>query len=339
MKSELLSIDPNRPSGTTIAVAADVLRRGGLVAFPTETVYGLGANALNANAVRRIFVAKGRIQSNPLIVHVSSTDEARTLVIDWPNTAELLTSHFWPGPLTLVLRKRPHVPDVVTGGGPTVAVRVPSHPIAMALLAASGLPIAAPSANPSNRISATRAEHVAQAMGDRVDLILDGGPTASGLESTVIDLTTTTPTLLRPGTLSAVEIAEVLDRPLATSSSSGHAKQDHASPRSPGMLSRHYAPSAQLIFAPDDGRELIEKFIAQGQHVGWLYFGSPTLAPPPGSLFIEMPRDAKRYAKRLYAELHRLDAAGVDRIVVAAVESSPQWQAIRDRLTRASAEA
>ncbi len=199
MHTELLAVDPFSPEPERIARAAEVLRRGGLVAFPTETVYGLGANALDPNAVAGIFHAKGRPANNPVIVHVAEARDVLRVVADWPEIAERLAQRFWPGPLTLVLPKRAGVPDVVTAGGPTVAVRVPAHPVALALLRAVGVPIAAPSANRSTQLSPTRAEHVQRGLDGLIDLILDGGPTTGGLESTVLDVTTTPPRLLRPG--------------------------------------------------------------------------------------------------------------------------------------------
>lgn len=316
-----------------MSVAAETIRRGELVAFPTETVYGLGANALDEKAVWRIYTAKGRVSTNPLIVHVLSAEDARGVVSEWPEIAARLAARFWPGPLTLVLPKQECVPDMVTGGGATVAVRAPAHPVARALLKASEVPIAAPSANPSNRISATTAEHVARAMGDRVDLILDGGATSGGLESTVIDLTVSPPRILRWGLITAEEIEKVLGQPVAQVAKA--AKAECVQP-SPGMLSRHYAPSAPLVLAADEGRAMVDEFLAQGFHVGWLHFETLNSEQPASSRFTQMPAEAKAYAAELYAELHRMDAAGVDRIVVAAVAAGPQWQAIRDRLTRAS---
>ncbi|HEX5520066.1 MAG TPA: L-threonylcarbamoyladenylate synthase, partial [Longimicrobiaceae bacterium] len=226
-----ITVDPSAPAAAALARAAAVLRRGGLVAFPTETVYGLGANALDADAVRRIFAAKGRPSYNPLIAHVAGAAAARELVTAWPDAAEQLAAAFWPGPLTLVLPKRAIVPDVVTAGLDTVAVRVPAHPVAHALLAAAGLPVAAPSANRFTQLSPTTAAHVERALGDRVDLILDGGPTTVGIESTVIDLSGERPVLLRPGSiaLDALErIVGPLERPAASAAEA---------PRpSPGML-------------------------------------------------------------------------------------------------------
>src|SRR5690606_26507278 len=192
-------VDPENPDPAIIHHAASLLRNGGLVAFPTETVYGLGANALDPGGVRRIFAAKGRPSFNRLIVHCAGISEARALAAEWPSGAEELGSTFWPGPLTLVLPKRPFVPDEVTAGLPTVALRVPGHPVAQALLHAAGIPIAAPSANPSSRLSPTRAEHVIKGLGERVDLVLDAGESPVGIESSVVDLSGPLPVLLRPG--------------------------------------------------------------------------------------------------------------------------------------------
>src|SRR5579864_4916197 len=196
MPCTVLTVDPQAPDAAAIAEAAALLRAGGLVAFPTETVYGLAANALSADAVSRIFAAKGRPAGNPVIVHVADAAGARALVDDWPAAAERLAERFWPGPLTLVLPRSRQVPDLVTAGGSTVGVRVPAHPVALALLHACGLPLAAPSANRSTRLSPTRAAHVLGDLGDRIDLLLDGGATPGGLESTVLDLTAAPPRLL-----------------------------------------------------------------------------------------------------------------------------------------------
>ena len=207
---ELLRVDPRSPDPAIVARAAGVLRDGGLVAFPTETVYGLGANALDPNAVERIYSAEGRPAYNPLIVHIADASDAPLIAAEWPERAEMLARAFWPGPLTIVLPKKPNVPDGVTAGLPSVAIRVPAHPVARALLAAARIPVAAPSANRSMMLSPTTAAHVAKSLGDSVDLILDGGPTNVGIESTVIDLTTPTPTLLRPGMISAEAIGRII---------------------------------------------------------------------------------------------------------------------------------
>jgi L-threonylcarbamoyladenylate synthase len=190
--------------------AAALIRGGGLVAFPTETVYGLGANAFDAAAVARIFTAKGRPRQSPLIVHVDSIEMARTLVLEWPDTADRLARRYWPGPLTLVLPKRPSIPDIVTAGLATVGLRVPSHPLALALIRAAGVPIAAPSANPFTGLSPTTAEHVRQSLGDAVDLVLDGGPAMVGIESTVLSLAGAEPLLLRPGVIPLPEIESLI---------------------------------------------------------------------------------------------------------------------------------
>src|SRR4051794_29437194 len=242
MGTPVLLIDPNAIDAGPIAQAADVLRRGGLVAFPTETVYGLGANALDAEAVRRIFEAKGRPANNPIIIHVADVEQARQLVAGWPSEAERLAARFWPGPLTLVLPRRDVVPDLVTAGGSTVAIRVPAHPVALALIRAAGMPIAAPSANRSTQLSPTRAEHVLHTMRGRIDLVLDPGPTSGGLESTVLDLTTSPPRLLRPGLVTRSEVEAIIG-PIVLSST---APLGAVSLPSPGMLPRHYAPRTPL---------------------------------------------------------------------------------------------
>ncbi len=332
MQTEILRVDPERPESDVIARAAEVLRGGGLVAFPTETVYGLGANALDAEAVAGIFAAKGRPATNPLIVHVPDAKAAQEIAADWPEQAARLAARFWPGPLTLVLPRREIVPRIVTAGGPTVAVRVPAHPVAQALLRDTGLPIAAPSANRSMRLSPTRAAHVHRDLSGRIALILDGGPTTGGLESTVLNLTTTPPRLLRPGLISPAEIEAVIG-PIARPNVS--ASSDTPLP-SPGMLARHYAPRAPLELAEDNGRARVEELLARGLRVGWLALGTAEEAGTPGLEAVALPPEPASYAAQLYAALHQLDAAGVERIVVALPPETEAWLAVRDRLRRAA---
>ncbi|MDZ4781883.1 MAG: L-threonylcarbamoyladenylate synthase [Planctomycetia bacterium] len=335
MSTELLKVDAEHPDPGAIARAATAVRRGELVAFPTETVYGLGADALNAAAVTRIYEAKGRPERNPLIVHVPDAAAAQELA-EWTPLADALATRFWPGPLTLVLPKRDLVPDVVTAGGSTVALRAPAHPVAQALLRAAGTPIAAPSANRSSGISATRAEHVLCALDGRIELILDGGPTPGGIESTVLSLVETQPRLLRPGLLSAEDI-EVIVGPLARANTSG---ESTAALPSPGMLSRHYAPKATLELAPDDGYARTMELVRSRHRVGWLRFAPTEGTSKPFAIdrlraFV-MPRDAAGYAALLYDTLHALDAWGADHIVVEPPPNDDAWLAIRDRLTRAA---
>ena len=326
-------MNPARPEQDVIARAASVLRAGGLVAFPTETVYGLGANALDAAAVRRIFEAKGRPANNPLIVHVAEVVAVTSVVADWPPAASRLAERFWPGPLTLVLPQAPAVPDVVTGGGPTVAVRIPAHPVARALITAAGVPLAAPSANRSTRLSPTRAEHVRHDLDGRIEMILDGGPTPGGLESTVLDLTTTPPSLLRPGLLSVDEIQSVIG-PIAPKITSGVPVSGPLP--SPGMAGRHYAPRAPLELAENDGWDVVTAHFRAGRRVGWLSFVATAEQRHPLVTGVVMPADPTAYAARLYATLHALDDAGVDRTVVALPPDTPEWLAVRDRLRRAA---
>jgi L-threonylcarbamoyladenylate synthase len=332
MRTEILPADSD-----SIARAATVLRSGGLVAFPTETVYGLGANALDADAVARIFAAKGRPASNPVIVHIAGLMQVNQVVSEWPPIAEVLAKRFWPGPLTLVLPKRKEIPDIVTAGGATVAVRVPGHPVALALLQAAALPIAAPSANRSNKLSPTCAEHVATDLSGRVDLILDGGPTPGGIESTVIDLTSPVPRLLRPGLLQAADLEAVVGTLLQPEPSTPDPVL-----LSPGMLPRHYSPRTPLscVEGGAEGRrarKLVSGLVLGGREIGYLCFADTPPTLPPGVVYRTLANEPLAAAAKLYEALHLLDGAGLDLIVVALPPDTAPWLAIRDRLLRAAA--
>jgi L-threonylcarbamoyladenylate synthase len=304
-----------------ISRAAALIRVGELVAFPTETVYGLGANALDAVAVARIYSAKGRPAGSPLIVHVDSIEMARGLVREWPASAELLAKRFWPGPLTLVLPKQPQLPDLLTAGLDTVGLRMPSHPIALALIREAGVPIAAPSANRFTELSPTTAEHVRVSLGDRVAMVLDGGRTTVGIESTVLSLAGGKALLLRPGMLTKAEIEAVIG-PVTVSDSSATGAHP-----SPGMHQRHYSPRTRLVLVdaghlPSDGRG------------AYLWIGNVANA----STTIRMPDHPRDYAAVLYETLHQVDAQGLDWIAVEKPPLAPEWTAIHDRLQRAAAE-
>lgn len=331
----LLRVDPAHPDAATIAEAAAVLRAGGLVAFPTETVYGLGANALDAAAVRRIYDAKGRPGFNPLIVHVASVQHARELVTDWTDAAERLATACWPGPVTLVLRKQPHVPDEVTAGLPRVAVRIPAHPVALALLQAAGVPVAAPSANRFTELSPVTAAHVVKSLGRSVDVVLDGGPTSVGIESAVIDCASDPPVLLRPGALSPAHLAKIVGRPLAAPAPVERAD----APRlAPGMVERHYAPRAALRLYAADARGETDRELASLAETG-LRVGAVAFAPVTGvphETMVVMPRDPLAYAARLYDALHALDDAECAVVFVERVPETVEWEGVRDRLSRAS---
>ena len=313
---------------------AALLTEGKLVAFPTETVYGLGARADRAAAVRGIFEAKGRPPGNPLIVHVDSVAAARRLAAGWSDVAESLASAFWPGPLTLVVQKRvgaDGIVDEATAFGPTVALRVPAHPVAHALLVRTGLPIAAPSANPSTRISPTTADHVLKGLGDRVDLVLDGGPTTCGIESTIIDVSRAPAVLLRHG---AIPI-ETIGRWTQVRDEGASVVSDETRARAPGRQARHYAPRARVVIVPADAvRAAVEFRRGRGERTGVIECGSARI----GDALVEvLPGDAVGFAAMLYAALHRLEEAGCDAIVIAEVPEGGAWDAVRDRLTRASA--
>jgi L-threonylcarbamoyladenylate synthase len=328
----LVPVDARSPDSAALRRAGEILRDGGLVAFPTETVYGLGANALDREAVARIFEAKGRPGYNPLIVHVLDEEAARDLTAEWPQVADVLARAFWPGPLTLVLRKAAVVPDLVTAGLSTVGLRVPAHPLARALLLAAGVPIAAPSANRFTELSPTTAEHVRKGLGPRVDLILDGGPTDVGIESTVIDLSCGQPTMLRPGSISAAEI-ESLIGPIARADD----QLAESARRSPGMLDRHYAPKARLRLYPNDSAEriLVDQLRATeaGQRVGVILI---TPATSSASLVRRLGDAPDVYARDLYATLHQLDDLGCEEIFVEGLPEQSEWDGVRDRLMRAA---
>lgn len=333
INTRVLRLDPDIPDARCIAEAAKLLQQGQLVAFPTETVYGLGANALDAEAVSRIFVAKGRPAINPIIVHVFDRKGLRKVVAEIPPLAERLIAHFWPGPLSLVLNKHKKLPGEVTAQGPTVAVRSPASRIARDLIAQAGLPIAAPSANLSSHLSPTRAQHVLKDLAGRIPLILDGGKTRGGVESTVINLTVTPPLLLRPGLISPQEIENLIG-PIDQHLSSDQPAQ--ALP-SPGMLLRHYAPHAvlQLVSTPSITstlRELLKKSL----RVAYLYWTDLPAFSNPKLHLQKMPDNPSACAACLFDTLHHLDDAAFDYIVVQEVPKGDEWLAIRDRLIRAS---
>jgi L-threonylcarbamoyladenylate synthase len=344
-RARLVRIDPTAPDASVIGEAAEILRSGGLVAFPTETVYGLGAHALDDYAVQRIFAAKGRPSYNPLIVHVPDVAAAQRLTSAWPELAKHAAAAFWPGPLTLVLPKVAAVPDSVTAGLPTVAVRVPSHPVALALLHRAAVPVAAPSANRFTRVSPTTAAHVARGLGDHVDLILDGGATPFGIESTVLDVTGAEPVLLRHGAISLDELGAALGRiatrvPPAPHHTASPAADDSTIARpAPGMLDRHYSPAADLVVfsTAAEATAAIASIRArmEGAKVGAL------LINPLGGVALDevvpLPGDAAGYARLFYAALHTLDELGCRLILVEQVPGGAAWDTLRDRLRRASA--
>jgi L-threonylcarbamoyladenylate synthase len=314
--------------------AAELLRAGEVVALPTETVYGLAANALDTQAVERIFQVKGRPGHNPIIVHVASIAMAKRCVPTWPALAGKLARAFWPGPLTLVLPRAKDIPGVITAGGATVGVRWPSHQFIQAVIRECGFPLAAPSANPSNRVSPTTAEHVRKYLGHKIRLIVDGGQAQIGIESTVLDISGAPPRLLRPGMIHEQALLAVT-RKLAVGT-----RESPEVLRSPGLLRKHYAPKAKLVvWSWGEEGELEVRSAKSEVRRSRTHVIAHTRIPAGagwGRLWV-IPHDAAAFARAIYATLHQCDEAGAELIVVEALPEEPEWRAIADRLRRAAA--
>jgi L-threonylcarbamoyladenylate synthase len=306
--------------------AAELLRAGGLVAFPTETVYGLGADAMNASAVGRLYATKGRPADHPVIVHFDRAERAFEWAREVPRTARILAERFWPGPLTLILKRSHKAADFVTGAQDTVGLRVPSHPVAQELLKAFGGGVAAPSANRFGLVSPTTAAHVREDLGSEVDLVLEGGPSEVGIESTIVDLSGPDPVLLRPGHLSKESLETALGGAVSL--------QAGGTPRHSGGLQRHYAPRTPARLVPTHALDI--EIGTAGARVAVLAFARPDERV---DYWLRMPKEPQAYAQRLYAALRELDAAGCEHILVEAPPDDPQWHAVLDRLKRACAQA
>lgn len=316
-------------SDDAIRQAAAVLRAGGLVAFPTETVYGLGAAAENPRAVAAMFAAKGRPADHPVIVHLAEADQLDRWAAEVPAAARALAAAFWPGPLTMILRRSPLASDLVTGGLPTVGLRVPGHPVAGQLLRALGGAIAAPSANRFGRVSPTTAAHVLEELGGHVDLILDGGSCSVGLESTIVDLTGKQPAVLRPGGISGEQVAEVLGSALAESST--------GAPRVSGSMESHYAPRARVeLCSPEALFGRAQSLVAGGQRVAVLARQVSAFRDADQIVVIEMPCSDEQFAQKLYAALRQADAAECDVILANLPSADGIGAAIADRLRKAA---
>ena len=303
-----------------IRKAADLLRAGGLVAFPTETVYGLGADAANAKAIARLYAVKGRPADHPVIVHFAGADQAFAWAREVPEAARQLAARFWPGPLTLILKRSKHAQDFVTGGQDSVGLRVPSHPVAHEMLSIFGSGVAAPSANRFGLVSPTTPAHVREDLGDEVDLVLEGGPSEVGIESTIVDLSGAGAVLLRPGGISREEVEKIVRL----------REREEASPRHSGGLERHYAPRTPARLVPT--HELDRQIAVMKDRVAVLAFSRPDERV---DYWLRMPRDPAAYAQRLYAALRELDAAGCEAILVEAPPRAAEWAAVLDRLRRA----
>jgi len=337
MKTETLATHTRALFEAAVQHAAILLRAGEVVALPTETVYGLAANALDEKAVAKIFQIKGRPAHNPIIIHVVGNGMAQACAAEWPALAAELSRAFWPGPLTLVLPRAKNIPDNVTAGGGTAGIRWPGHPFMQAVIRECGFPLAAPSANLSNQISPTNAEHVRAQLDGKIPLVVDGGQSQVGIESTVLDLTVSPPRILRPGMIHAGAIAAVCGE-VENLNAKGAAKEPAL--RSPGLLKKHYSPKAKLIVLdwPDEV-SLHAQISSHHVPLSAVYIIAHTKIPAgfPAENVSVIPHDADAFARALYGELHRCDAAGAGLIVVEEPPESPDWFAIADRLRRAAA--
>jgi len=357
MTAEILPTHTPALFNVAVKRAAELLRAGEVVALPTETVYGLATNALDAEAVSKIYEIKGRPMHNPIIVHVASLEMAKRCVAEWPPLADKLAAAFWPGPLTLVLRKseagsrrsevggqksavRPpasdlrRIPDIVTAGGPTVGIRWPSHPFIQAVIRDCDFPLAAPSANLSNQLSPTNAAHVRKQLGEKLRLIVDGGQSQVGIESTVLDLTTSPPRVLRPGMIHEESLEAVTGNIQHSTFNVQHSRL-----RSPGLLPKHYSPKAKLILlAWTNDAHLNSQLSTLNSQPPRSHIIAHTRIPSAGEFasVSVIPHDAEAFARAIYAELHRCDEAGAELIVVEALPESSEWRAISDRLKRAA---
>lgn len=327
--TKILKVNSISPEPSRIKEAAEVIKKGGTVAFPTETVYGLGADALNPEAIRKVFKAKGRPSDNPLIVHIAGVDDLKLLAKRLSRASLALIDKFWPGPLTLILKKKKIVPDIVTGGLDTVAVRMPDNKIALSLIKKAGVPLVAPSANLSGRPSPTRAKDVADDLSGRIDAVIDGGKTRIGIESTVIDMTTSPPTLLRPGALPVEDIEKVIG-PLQGLSAS----DENKSARSPGMKYRHYAPKARMVIVEGDLNKPAIKGLKAGKKVGILTFHKGFKID--GCIMKYAGSRPGTVARRLFDILRGFDKEGVDIILSEQYSGNRLKLGIADRLTRAA---
>jgi L-threonylcarbamoyladenylate synthase len=332
--AQILPTDTPELFEAAVSRAAELLRIGEVVALPTETVYGLAANALDPRAVGRIFEIKGRPAHNPIIAHVADLEMARRCVSVWPPVAERLAAAFWPGPLTLVLPRAKEIPGALTAGGPTVGIRWPRHPLIQAVIKRCCFPLAAPSANISNRVSPTTARHVVRQLGHKVRLVVDGGQSQVGIESTVLDLSSEPPRLLRPGMIHRGALLAVTGE-LAEGSSPGGEPL-----KSPGLLEKHYATRARLIIcAWKNDSELCAQIENRGFSFGKTHLIVHTQIPSAqdwGSVNV-IPHDAEAFARAIYAQLHECDDAGAELIVVEALPETHEWRALSDRLNRAAA--
>ncbi|MDB4941459.1 MAG: hypothetical protein JWP97_993 [Labilithrix sp.] len=329
---KVVTVSASAPEPAVIAEAAAVLARGGLVAFPTETVYGLGARGLHGGDVLRIFAAKERPAGHPLILHVTGEAMARTLAATWTADAAALARAFWPGPLTLVVPRAPHVPPEVTGGLDSVGLRAPAHAVALALIEAAGEPLAAPSANAHMHVSPTTAAHVVRSLGDRVELVLDAGPCAHGIESTVVDLTGDVPRVLRAGATSLEALRRVV--PAIAHDPEGLTVAGDAPRASPGQAARHYAPRTDVRLSAHAEAD-VAALVATGKRVGLVSWEAPA-AVEVAAFVRRLGSDAEGYARALFAALHDADAASLDVLVIAQVPDDPAWWAVRDRVLRAA---